>query len=69
MSDDEIIAQIRYRLSPDELSDWFMRSLPEIKDSVLAVAKVDGIEVAIRDVKELFLSWIQQPGVFNLKRK
>ena len=43
---DDVIQKVSDKLEPEEVKAWFIRALPEIRDVVTTVAKVDGIDVA-----------------------
>ncbi len=57
---DQILSDIGSRL-PEVVQDWFRRAEPEIGDTVRALAKVDGIEVAAKEVMALYVAWLEQP--------
>jgi len=59
MSDAEIMSTIHDRLSPHEVQEWFRASYDEIRDAVVTIARVDGIDRAVKDTKELFVAWLQ----------
>ena len=56
MDRSEILDRIKGRLEPQELFAWFLVALPEIESAVLSLARVEGIESAVRGIKELYLS-------------
>jgi hypothetical protein len=56
----DAITQIKDLLEPDEVKLWFVRALPEIRSVVEVVARVDGIDAALKDVKQLYLAFICQ---------
>ena len=59
MTDEQIIDWIRIRLAPVEVRDWYLASLHEIKDAVITFARVHGTAEALKEVKNLYLSWLQ----------
>lgn len=61
LTDEEILDAVHHLLSPQEVRDWFRSAIPEIGQSVLALAKADGIVDAARGVRQLYVSWLQQP--------
>jgi hypothetical protein len=59
MDDFEIHGLIWNKLQPREVRDWFDRSAESIGGDVIALARADGIAVAVNEVKNLFLAYLQ----------
>lgn len=58
MTDEEIIGRIHNELSVKEVQHWFLASQHDIRDVVLSVAKADGIDAATKEVRRLYVAWI-----------
>lgn len=58
MDSDMIMSEIESRLHEPAVRNWFASSRHAILDSVTAVARADGIDVAEEEVRKMYVAWI-----------